>query len=121
MQKWSDLSAAKKGMIIGFWAKSGSISEMANFEKCSKVSKVKVHREWQNGTIQNQRSDKCGTPQAMDSRGERRLRRCVRTNRRATVEQLTTQMNQGATNNVSTTTVQRTSLRMGLCSKPHLC
>ncbi|GFV22438.1 hypothetical protein TNCV_4826641 [Trichonephila clavipes] len=32
---------------------------------------------------------------AIDDRGERRLRRCVRADRRATVEQLTTKMNQG--------------------------
>ncbi|GBM47485.1 hypothetical protein AVEN_153697-1 [Araneus ventricosus] len=52
-----------------------------------------------------------------DDRGERRLRRCVRANRCATVEQLTAQMNQGATKSVSSTTVQRTLLRMGLRSR----
>ncbi|GBN65399.1 hypothetical protein AVEN_81553-1 [Araneus ventricosus] len=36
-------------------------------------------------------------PRAIDDRSERRLRRFVRANRRATVEQLTAQMNQGAT------------------------
>ncbi|KAH7984907.1 hypothetical protein HPB52_024453 [Rhipicephalus sanguineus] len=53
-------------------------------------------------------------PRATDDRGQRRLRRCVRANRRATVEQLTAQMNQGATNCVSETTVQRTLLSLGL-------
>lgn len=38
-------------------------------------------------------------------------------NIRATVEQLTAQMNQGATNSVSQTTVQRTLLRLGLRSR----
>ncbi|GBM41431.1 hypothetical protein AVEN_129625-1 [Araneus ventricosus] len=64
--------------------------------------------------IQNQRRGTCGAPRAIDDRGERRLRRCVRANRRATVEQLTAQMNQGATKSASSTTVQRTLLRMGL-------
>ncbi|KAL1468262.1 hypothetical protein MTO96_041609 [Rhipicephalus appendiculatus] len=57
---------------------------------------------------------KCGAPQAIDDRGQRWLWRCVKVNRRATVEQLTSQMNQGATNNVSQTTVQRTFLCLGL-------
>ena len=117
MQKRSDLSDIQKGMIIGFRAKGGSISETANFVNCSRAAVVKVFRAWQNGTIQNQRRGKCGAPRAIDGRGERRLRRCVLKNRRATVEQLTAQMNQGATKTVSTTTVQRTLLRMGLLSR----
>ncbi|GFV06291.1 hypothetical protein TNCV_2229271 [Trichonephila clavipes] len=30
----NDLSAVQKGMIIGFWAKGGNISEMAKFVNC---------------------------------------------------------------------------------------
>ncbi|GBO09668.1 hypothetical protein AVEN_69939-1 [Araneus ventricosus] len=98
MQKPSDLSDVQKGMIIGFRAKGGSISETANFVNCSRAAVVKVYRAWQYGTIQNQRRGTCGAPRAIDDyRGERGLRRCVRANRRATVEQLTAQMNQGAT------------------------
>ncbi|GFV38073.1 uncharacterized protein TNCV_1410501 [Trichonephila clavipes] len=97
MQKRSDLSDVQKGMIIGFRAKGGSISETAEFVNCSRATVVKVYRAWQNGTVQNQRRGKCGAPRAIDDRGERRLRRCVRADRRATVEQLTTKMNQGAT------------------------
>ncbi|GBM26285.1 hypothetical protein AVEN_66523-1 [Araneus ventricosus] len=107
MQKRSDLSDVEKGMIIGFRAKGGSISETANFVNCSRAALVIVYRAWQYGTIQNQRRGTCGAPRAIEGRGERRLRRCVLTNRRATVEQLTAQMNQGATKSVSSTTVQR--------------
>ncbi|GBM50689.1 hypothetical protein AVEN_45961-1 [Araneus ventricosus] len=103
MQKRSDLSDVQKGMITGFRAKGGSISETANFVNCSRVAMVKVVLH---GTIQNQRRGTCGVPRAIDDRGERRLRRCVRANRRATVEQLTAQMNQGAAKSVSSTTVQ---------------
>ncbi|GBM47678.1 hypothetical protein AVEN_171791-1 [Araneus ventricosus] len=117
MQKRSDLSDVQKGMIIGFRAKGGSISETANFVSCSRAAVVKVYRAWQYGTIQHQRRGTCGAPRAIDDRGERRLRRCVRANRRATVEQLTAQMNQGANKSVSSTTVQRTWLRMGLRSR----
>ncbi|GBN51567.1 hypothetical protein AVEN_28283-1 [Araneus ventricosus] len=110
MQKRSDLCDVQKGMIIGFRAKGGSISETENFVNCSRATVVKVYRAWQYGTIQNQRCGTCGAPRAIDDRGERRLRRCVRANRRATVEQLTAQMNQGGTKSVSSTTVQRVDL-----------
>ncbi|KFM59137.1 Transposable element Tcb1 transposase, partial [Stegodyphus mimosarum] len=104
-------------MIIGFRAKGGSISETAEFVNCSRAAVVKVYRAWQNGTVQNQQRGKCGAPRAIDDRGERRLRRCVRADRRATVEQLTTKMNQGATKSVSQSTIQRTLLRLGLRSR----
>ncbi|GFX00420.1 transposable element Tcb1 transposase [Trichonephila clavipes] len=117
MQKRSDLSDVQKGMIMGFRVKGGSISETAEFVNCSHAAVVKVYRAWQNGTVQNQRRSKCGAPRAIDDRGERRLRRCVRADRRATVEQLTTKMSQGATKSVSQTTIQRTLLRLGLRSR----
>ncbi|GBO26819.1 hypothetical protein AVEN_245234-1 [Araneus ventricosus] len=108
MQKRSDLSDVQKGMIIGFRAKGGSILEMANFVNCSPAAVVKEYRAWQYGTIQNQRRGTCGAPRAID---ERRLRRCGQANRRATVEQLTAQMNQGATKSVSSKTSTHMSLR----------
>ncbi|GFS54191.1 transposable element Tcb1 transposase [Trichonephila clavipes] len=117
MQKQSDLSDVQNGMIIDFRAKGGSISETAEFVNCLRATMVKVYRAWQNGTVQNQRRGKCGAPRAIDDRGERRLRRCVRADRRATVEQLTTKMNQGATKSVSQTTLQRTLVRLGLRSR----
>ncbi|GBM03094.1 hypothetical protein AVEN_64744-1, partial [Araneus ventricosus] len=115
MQKRSDLSDVQKGMIIGFRAKGGSISEAANFVNCSRAAVVKVYRAWQYGTIQNQRRGTCGAPRAVDDRGERRLRRCVRANRRATVEQLTAQMNQGATKSVSSTHLSLRTMSTPTC------
>ncbi|XP_055944462.1 uncharacterized protein LOC129975424 [Argiope bruennichi] len=117
VQKRSDLSDVQKDMIIVFVDKGGGISETANFINCSRAAVMKIYHAWQNGTIQKQLRGKCGTPRAIDGRGERRLWRCVRANRCATVEQLTTQMNQRTTNRFSTMIVQRTLLRMGLCSK----
>ncbi|GFY00658.1 transposable element Tcb1 transposase [Trichonephila clavipes] len=95
-------------MIIDFRDKGGRISEMDKFVNFSRASVLKVYHVWQNGTVQKLRRGKCGAPRIIDDRGERRLRRCIRANRRATVEQLTAQMNQGVTNSVSQTTVQRT-------------
>ncbi|GFX63346.1 transposable element Tcb1 transposase [Trichonephila clavipes] len=94
MQKRSGLFAVHKGAIV-----------------------VKVYRAWQNGTIQQELRDKCGAPRGRDDGGELRLKTYVRANRYATVEQLTTQMIQGATNSVSQTTVQRTLLHLGLGSR----
>ncbi|GFU85507.1 transposable element Tcb1 transposase [Trichonephila clavipes] len=49
-------------------------------------------------------------------RGERRLQRCVRADRRATIEQTTTKMNQGLPK-LSLKPIQRTLLRLGLRSR----
>lgn len=72
---------------------------------------------WQNGTVQNQQCGKCGAPWAIDKRGVQWLQRCVRVNKHATVEQRTIQINQGATNSISSMTAQRTLLHMGLHSR----
>ncbi|KAJ8866357.1 hypothetical protein PR048_032200 [Dryococelus australis] len=85
-----------------------SISETATFVNCSRASVVKVYREWTNGTIGNNRRGNRRAPRDTDVRGERRLRWCMKTNRQATVEQLTVQMNQGTSRHMSTTTVLRT-------------
>ncbi|GFU65334.1 transposable element Tcb1 transposase [Trichonephila clavipes] len=109
MQKRSNLSDVQKGMTIGFKAKDGS--RMAKFVNCSRVGMVKVYQAWQNVTVLSQRRGKCGAPWAIDDRNEWRLRRRVRMNKRSTVEQLITQMNQEDTNNASRTTVQLTDLQ----------
>ncbi|GBO01956.1 hypothetical protein AVEN_232315-1 [Araneus ventricosus] len=75
-------------MIIGFRAKGGSISETANFANCPRAAVVKAYRAWQHGTILNQRRGTCSAARPIEDRGERRIRRCVRANRRATVERL---------------------------------
>ncbi|KAJ8883942.1 hypothetical protein PR048_015798 [Dryococelus australis] len=77
-----------------------SIWETATFVNCFTASVVKVYPS-----------------RAIDVRGERRLRQCVKTNRQSTMEQLTVQMNQGETIHVSTAIVQRTLLRIGLRSR----
>lgn len=115
MQKWSNLSDIQKGMIVGFRAKAGSISEMANFVNCSHATMVKVYHAWQNDTIKNQQHGKCGIPRDIDD-SKRWLQRCLWANEHTTVEQLTAEMNQKATNRASSMTVQWTLLCIGLCS-----
>lgn len=103
-------------MIIGYRAKGASISETAGFVKCSRAAVVKIYRDWTNGTVTTNRAN-CGAPRVIDVRGERRLRRFVRTNRRAIVDELTMQTNRGALRKIFTTTVQRILLRIGLRSR----
>lgn len=60
--------------------------------------------------------DNCA-PRATDDRVERRKRRCVWANRCETVGQLITQINQGNTKSVSSTTFQATLLQWRICRK----
>ncbi|GBN95390.1 hypothetical protein AVEN_241688-1 [Araneus ventricosus] len=55
-----------------------------------------------------------GAPRAINDRGEPRLRRLVKSDRRAAVDALTAQMNQQCTRKLSRTIVRRTLLRIGL-------
>ncbi|ROL52036.1 hypothetical protein DPX16_23528 [Anabarilius grahami] len=58
----------------------------------------------------------CSLSAVIDARGERRLGRVVRSNRRATVAQIAQEVNAGSDWMVSEYTVHRSLLRMGLNS-----
>ncbi|GBM10007.1 hypothetical protein AVEN_23995-1 [Araneus ventricosus] len=117
MCKSRDLTDIEKGMIIGYRARGGSISETAAFVKCSRSAIVNVHNNWKNQEGVEYRRANCGAPQAINDRGERRLRRQVKSDRRATVDALMAQMNQQCPRKLSRTTVQRTLLRIDLRSR----
>ncbi|KAJ8898034.1 hypothetical protein PR048_003394 [Dryococelus australis] len=76
MDKGTEL---QKEMVTDFRDKGSSISETGTF--------VLEWHHWCCGI--------CGSPRAIDARGERRPRRYVKANRQATEEQLAVQMNQG--------------------------
>ncbi|GBN43638.1 hypothetical protein AVEN_110391-1 [Araneus ventricosus] len=97
MGKSHDLTDIEKGMIIGYRARSGSISETAAFVKCSRSSVVNVHSNWKNREVAQSRRANCGAPQAINDRGERRL---VKSDRHTTVYTLTAQMNQQCTRKI---------------------
>ncbi|GBN02497.1 hypothetical protein AVEN_185897-1 [Araneus ventricosus] len=117
MGKSRDLTDIEKGMIIGYRARGGGISETAAFVKCSRSVVVNVYNNCKNQEDAQSRRANYGAPRAINDRGERRLRRLVKSNRRATVDTLTAQMNQQCTRRLSRTTVQRTLLRIGLRSR----
>lgn len=78
---------------------------------------MKVYHEWRIGIDSTTRRANCGDPLTTDPRGERRLRRLVRTDRYPTANQLDAWMNSGAIRRVSNTTVKRTLLHTGLRSR----
>ncbi|GBO00022.1 hypothetical protein AVEN_41626-1 [Araneus ventricosus] len=104
-------------MIIGYRARGGSISETAAFVKCSRSAVVNVYNNWKDQEGVQSRLANCGASRAINDRGERRLRRLVKCDRRNTVDTLTAQMNQQCTRKLSRTTLQRTLLRIGLRSR----
>ncbi len=62
----------------------------------------------------------CGQKCLVDVRGQRRMGRLVRDDRKATVTQITTRYNQGMQNNISERTTRRTLKQMGYSSRrPH--
>ncbi len=62
----------------------------------------------------------CGQKYLVDVRGQRRMDRLVRDDRKATVTQITTHYNQGMQNTISERTTRRTLKQMGYSSrKPH--
>ncbi len=55
----------------------------------------------------------CGRKCLVDARGQRRMGRLVRDDRKATVTQITTRYNQGMQNTISERTTRRTLMQMG--------
>ncbi|GBL76534.1 hypothetical protein AVEN_86457-1 [Araneus ventricosus] len=96
MGKSRDLTDFEKGMNIGYRARGGGISETAAFVKCSRSAQVNVYNNWKNHEGVQSRRANCGAPRAINDRGERRLRRLVKSDRRSTVDAWTAQMNQKA-------------------------
>ncbi len=72
--------------------------------------KKKISSEWQ----------LCGRKCLVDVRGQRRMNRLVRDDRKATVSQITTRYNQGMQNTISERTIRQTLKQMDYSSgRPH--
>lgn len=119
MGKAADLSDFDKGQIVMARRLGTSISETARLVGCSRAVVVSTYQKWcRDGETASRRPTVC-RPRRIDSRGERRLLRIVRRDRRATTAEITTSYNSGDPDSVSQHTVQRTLLRMGLrCRRP---
>ncbi|ROL41697.1 hypothetical protein DPX16_9288 [Anabarilius grahami] len=91
-----------------------SISKTAALVGCSWSAVVSIFQKWsKEGTVVN-RQQGHGQSRFTDARGERRLAREVRSNRRATVAQIAQEVNAGSDRKVSEYTVHHSLLRMEL-------
>ncbi|KAK3544763.1 hypothetical protein QTP86_026782, partial [Hemibagrus guttatus] len=101
MDKCKDLSEFDKGQIVVVRRLDQNISKTAALVGCSRSAVVSIYQKWsKEGTVVNQRQGH-GRPRLTDARGERRLARVIRSNRRATVAQIAEEVNAGSDRKVS--------------------
>ncbi len=116
MGKKGDLSVFERGMVVIARQAGLSISKTADLLgfSCSTISRV--YREWFEKEKISSERQLCGRKYLDDVRGQRRMNRLVRDDRKATVTQITTRLQ----NTISECTTRRTLKQMGYSSRrPH--
>uniref|UniRef100_A0A9J8AJH1 Uncharacterized protein n=1 Tax=Cyprinus carpio carpio TaxID=630221 RepID=A0A9J8AJH1_CYPCA len=93
MGKKGDLSDCER-MVVGSRRAGLSILKTADLLGFSHITISKVYREWSEKEKISSERQLCGIKCLVDIRGQRRMDRLVRDDRKATVTQITTRYNQ---------------------------
>ncbi len=97
-----------------------SILKTADLLGFSRTTISRVYRERSEREKISSERQLCGCTCLADVRGQRRMGRLVRDDRKATATQITTRYNQGMPNTISERTTRRTMKQMGYSSRrPH--
>ncbi len=120
MGKKGDLSDFERGMVVGARLVYQSISKTADLLEFSHTIISMVYRGWSEKEKMSSERQLCWWKCLVNVRGQRRMDRLVRNDRKATVTQITTRYNQGMQNSISERTTRRTLKQMGYSSRrPH--
>ncbi len=120
MGKKGDLSDFERGMVVGARRPGLSISKTADLLGFSCTTISSVYRECSQKEKISSERQLCGRKCLVDVRGQRRMARLVKDDRKTTVTQITTRYNQSMQNSNSERTTLRILKQMGYSSRrPH--